>query len=126
MQTEPTLGEVMRRLEDVRQDLRDDLREFGLRLDSKVSLERYELEKRAHNEAVRLLAERVTSIEAALAERITAIETAREAAQEQRRVDAQKLADRRAADRRLLLTALVAPVLLLLLSVYIQTRGAGA
>jgi hypothetical protein len=116
----------MRRLEDVRQDLRDDLREFGLRLDSKVSLERYELEKRAHNEAVRLLAERVTSIEAALAERITAIETAREAAQEQRRVDAQKLADRRAADRRLLLTALVAPVLLLLLSVYIQTRGAGA
>jgi len=126
VQTEPTLGEVMRRLEDVRQDLRDDLREFGLRLDSKVSLERYELEKRAHNEAVRLLAERVTSIEAALAERITAIETAREAAQEQRRVDAQKLADRRAADRRLLLTALVAPVLLLLLSVYIQTRGAGA
>lgn len=126
MQTEPTLGEVMRRLEDVRQDLRDDLREFGLRLDSKVSLERYELEKRAHNEAVRLLAERVTSIEAALTERITAIETAREAAQEQKRIDAQKLAERRAADRRLLLTALVAPVLLLLLSVYIQTRGAGA
>ncbi|MFB7278040.1 hypothetical protein ACFCZV_13110 [Streptomyces hydrogenans] len=126
MQTEPTLGEVMRRLEDVRQDLRDDLREFGLRLDSKVSLERYELEKRAHNEAVRLLAERVTSIEAALTERITAIEAAREAAQEQKRIDAQKVAERRAADRRLLLTALVAPVLLLLLSVYIQTRGAGA
>ncbi|MFF8408968.1 hypothetical protein [Streptomyces omiyaensis] len=105
----------MRRLEDVRQDLKEDFRELGTRLDSKVSLERYELEKLARDESLRLLAERVAAIEAA-----------REAEQEQKRLDAQKLAERRAADRRLLLTALVAPVLLLLLSVYIQTRGAGA
>ncbi|MFE5591434.1 hypothetical protein [Streptomyces sp. NPDC056549] len=115
MPNDPTLGEVMRRLDDVRQDLKEDLRELGTRLDGKVSMERYELEKLARDDAQRLLADRVAAIEAA-----------RETEQEQKRAEAQKLTDRRAADRRLVLTALVAPVLLLLLTVYIQTRGAGA
>lgn len=115
MPDEPTLGEVMRRLEDVRADLKDDFRELGLRLDSKVSLERYQLEQLAKDEALRLVAERVRGIE-----------EAREQAAERRRTDEQRAADRRAADRRLIFTALVAPVLLLILTVYISAQGAAA
>lgn len=115
MPNEPTLGEVMRRLEDVRTDLKDDLREMGTRLDSKVSLERYQLEQLAKDEALRLVAERVRGIE-----------EAREQEAERRREDAQRAADRRATDRRLIFTALIAPVLLLILTVYINAQGAAA
>lgn len=115
MTTDPTLGEVMRRLEDVRQDLKEDFRELGSRLDGKVSMERYQLEQLAREESQRLLAERVTSIE-----------NAREQEKEKKQQEDQRTADRRAADRRLLFSALIAPVLLLLLTVYIQARGAGA
>ncbi|MGP3686541.1 hypothetical protein ACTVZO_17845 [Streptomyces sp. IBSNAI002] len=115
MADDPTLGEVMRRLEDVRQDLKEDVRELGLRLDSKVSMERYQLEKQARDGAA-----------AAALERIAAIEQSREREAEQQRQDAQKIADRRAADRRLAFTAIIAPVLMLLLTVYLNARGAGA
>ncbi|SDN17593.1 hypothetical protein SAMN05444921_12112 [Streptomyces wuyuanensis] len=115
MPNDPTLGEVMRRLEDVRQDLKEDFRELGTRLDSKVSMERYQLEQQARDTAA-----------AQLAERIKVIEEAREQEAERKRQDEQKAADRRAADRRLLFSAIVAPVLMLLLTVYIQARGAGA
>lgn len=115
MPTDPTLGEVMRRLEDVRQDLKEDFRELGTRLDSKVSMERYQLEQQARDGAALLALER-----------ITAIEQAREKEAETARQDAQKLADRRAADRRLAFTAIIAPVLMLLLTVYLNARGAGA
>lgn len=115
MPDEPTLGEVMRRLEDVRVDLKDDFRELGLRLDSKVSLERYQLEQAARDEALRLAVERIKGIE-----------EQREQEARTRRDDEQRLADRRAADRRLIFTALVAPVLLLILTVYLSAQGAGA
>lgn len=115
MSTDPTLGEVMRRLEDVRQDLKEDVRELGTRLDSKVSMERYQLEQMAGAEAVRLVVERVQAIEQARAQE-----------EQTRRDEAQRIADRRASDRRLIFTALIAPVLLLILTVYINTRGAGA
>ncbi|MEU0831308.1 hypothetical protein [Streptomyces sp. NPDC005969] len=115
MSDDPTLGEVMRRLEDVRADLKDDFRELGLRLDSKVSLERYQLEQVARDESLKLLAERVKGIE-----------EAREQAAQNRRDEAQRAADRRAADRRLIFTALIAPVLLLILTVYLNAQGAGA
>lgn len=115
MPDEPTLGEVMRRLEDVRTDLKDDFRELGLRLDSKVSLERYQLEQVARDEALKLAVERIKGIE-----------EARDQEARARREDDQRLADRRAADRRLIFTALVAPVLLLILTVYLNARGAGA
>lgn len=105
----------MRRLEDVRQDLKEDFRELGVRLDSKVSMERYQLEQEARDGSLRLLAERVT-----------AIESARETEAEKKRQDDQRAIDRRAADRRLLFSAIIAPVLLLLLTVYIQARGAGS
>ena len=112
---EPTLGEVMRRLEDVRTDLKEDFRELGARLDSKVSMERYQLEQQARDTAA-----------GQWAERVKAIEDAREQEAQQKRAEEQKLADRRAADRRLLFSAIVAPVLMLLLTVYIQARGAGS
>jgi hypothetical protein len=115
MAEEPTLGEVCRRLENVRQDLKEDIREIGSRLDSKVSMERYQLEQQARDETVKLLLERVRGLE-----------EAREQEAENRRREDQRLADRRAADRRLLFTALVAPVLLVLLTVYLNARGAGA
>lgn len=115
MPNEPTLGEVMRRLEDVRTDLKDDFRELGLRLDSKVSLERYQLEQQARDDSLKLLAERVKGIE-----------EARAAAAQNRRDEAQRAADRRAADRRLIFAALIAPVLLLILTVYLNAQGAGA
>jgi cytochrome c-type biogenesis protein CcmH/NrfG len=112
---DPTLGEVMRRLEDVRQDLKEDFRELGTRLDSKVSMERYQLEQLARDEAIKLILERVKGIE-----------EAREQEARTRREEAQRIADRRAADRRLIFAALIAPVLLLLLTVYLSTQGVGA
>jgi hypothetical protein len=101
---EPTLGEIVRRLEDMRQDLRDDLRELAARLDSKVSMERYLLEQQSRDEAMRLLIERVKGIE--------------DARTEERQ--------QRERDRRLVFTALVAPVLLMLLTAYLGARGAAA
>ncbi|MFF7576890.1 hypothetical protein ACFZBE_18170 [Streptomyces sp. NPDC008061] len=115
MPNEPTLGEVMRRLEDVRTDLKDDFRELGVRLDTKVSFERYQLEQAARDESLKLLAERVKGIE-----------EAREQEARNRRDEAQRAADRRAADRRLIFTALIAPVLILVLTVYLNAQGAGA
>ncbi|MDQ0842390.1 hypothetical protein [Streptomyces sp. V1I6] len=115
MPNDPTLGEVMRRLEDVRQDLKEDFRELGVRLDSKVSMERYQLEQVARDAAAALLVERVKTIE-----------DAREQEEKDRREEAQRVADRRAHDRRLIFTAIIAPVLMLLLTVYLSTRGAAA
>lgn len=115
MPDDPTLGEVMRRLEDVRADLKEDFRELGLRLDSKVSMERYSLEQQARDEALRQIVERVKTIE-----------TSREQEERDRRDAEQKQADRRAADRRILFSALIAPVLMLLLTVYLSTQGAAA
>lgn len=115
MADEPTLGEVVRRLEDIRQDLKDDVRELGSRLDSKVSMERYLLEQAARDDALKLLVERVKGVEDARAEELR-----------QRELDRRTLEDRRRADRRLVFTALVAPVLMLLLQVLIASRGASA
>jgi hypothetical protein len=94
----------MRRLEDVRTDLKEDLQSVAARLDGKVSADMLALQQAAQDERA-----------AALAGRLTAIEEA-----------ARKAADQRAADRRLILTALVAPVLIVLLTVWLQTRGASS
>lgn len=104
MPDEPTLGEVMRRLEDVRTDLKDDFRELGVRLDSKVSLERYQLEQANREDAYKVLTERVKGLE--------------EASREKER--------QRAADRRLIFSALIVPVLMVFLTVYLQAKGAGS
>jgi hypothetical protein len=112
---DPTLGEVMRRLEDVRQDLKEDFRELGTRLDSKVSMERYQLEQQASNEALKLILERVKGIE-----------DARQAEARQADADRRALEAQRRSDKRLIFSALIVPVLLVFLQVYLATRGAGA
>lgn len=104
MPDEPTLGEVVRRLEAVHADLKDDIHRLGRRLDGKVSVDVFELR-------MKTLERDVTSV----SDRAAEIETG------QRERDRQ-----RAADRRLAFSALVAPVLLIVLQVYVSTRGAGA
>lgn len=115
MADEPTLGEVVRRLDAIHTDLKEDLREYGARLDKKVSVERYELERRAADEVHRQVIERVAAIEA-------------ERQQEQRDAQQvrQKAEDQRRTDRRLIFSALIVPVLLVLLQAYLAARGAGA
>jgi hypothetical protein len=112
---EPTLGEVVRRLEAIHVDLKEDLREYGTRLDKKVSVERYDIERRTASEAHQALLERIAQIEAARA-------------QEQRDAEAERRTreDQRRSDRRLVFSCLIAPVLLLLLQAYLAARGAGA
>ena len=114
MPHEVTLGEVMRRLDDVRLDLKEDIRQLQQMLDTKVSMERYQFENVARDEALRQVLERIRSSE-----------EAREQEQRQRREDEQRLADRRAADRRLIFSALIAPIIMLFLTLYLSARGAG-
>lgn len=95
MPDDPGIGEVMRRLEDIRADLKEDIREQGNALASKVSAERYLIENQA-------LTERVKGLE--------------EAAKEKER--------QRLHDRRLIFSALIAPVLMILLTVYLGAKGA--
>lgn len=115
MPDEPTLGEVVRRLEAIHADLKEDLREYGARLDKKVSIERYELERRGADEVHRLVIERVTAIEAA-----------REREKRDADLERRKIEDQRRADKRLILTGLIVPVLIVILQVYLSTRGAGS
>lgn len=113
MPDDPSLGEVARRLEAIHQDLKEDLREYGTRLDKKVSIERYELERRAADDVHRQVIERVAAIEAA-----------RRTEQQDAEAQKRKLEDQRRADRRLVFSCLVAPILLLLLQMYLAARGA--
>ena len=103
MPDDPSVGELARRLEDRLGDHRDDIRVLGDRIDSRVSMERYQIETAQRDDAYKQLLERVKGIE-----------------------DARKEQEKqRAADRRLIFTGLVVPVLLVLLQVYLSTRGAG-
>lgn len=114
MAGEVTLGEVMRRLEDVRQDVKEDIRQLRQNLDTKVSMERYQLEQLARDETFRQILERIKSIE-----------EARDLEAQRHREGAQREADKRAADRRLIFSALIAPVIMLFLTLYLSARGAG-
>lgn len=113
MSNEPTLGELARRFEDRLADVREDIQALGLRLDSRVSLERYQLEREA-------LGKEVT----ALTERVRAIEMDRDRERRQKDADQRAAEDQRRQDRRLIFTALIAPVLVLLLAIYLGTKGA--
>ena len=98
MPDEPTLGEVVRRFEDRFTDVRDDIKALGDRIDTKVSQEVYDLRHEA------------------LASRVTTLETLRE-----------KDAERIVATRRLLICAVVVPLVGILLPVIILlTRGSGS
>lgn len=90
MPDEPTLGELQRRLEQGFLDLKEDVREFNVRLDRKVDMEIYNLRHEA------LLA------------RVTTLETLREK-------DAEKIV----ATRRWLIGAVIVPLIGVLLPVII-------
>lgn len=83
-------------------DMRDDIRELATRIDARVSMERYQLDQVARDKELAALAERIKGQE--------------DAAKDRER--------QRAADRRLILTGLIVPVLLIVLQVYLATRGA--
>jgi hypothetical protein len=92
------LGEVVRRLEDVRQDLREDMRELAKRLDAKVNQETYDLRHTA------------------LLERVAALESKSE-----------RDAERVAATRRWLIGAVLVPLLGIILPIAVLLlRGAGS
>lgn len=114
MPDEPTLGEVVRRLEAVHLDLKEDFRDVAGRLDGKVSIERFQYEKDAQLERDRLRDER-----------LKAIEDAREREAREKQEAEQKAATQRASDRRLIFSALIAPVLMVLLTLYLNSQGAG-
>ena len=98
MADEPTLGEAVRRLEDRFADLREDLQQFGRRLDEKVDQRIYDLRHEA------------------LAQRVATLETLREK-------DTEKLV----ATRRWLIGAVIVPLVGILLPVVLLlTRGAGS
>lgn len=114
MADEPTLGEIVRRLEAVHADLKEDVRELGSRLDSKVSMERYTIEQAARDEGHKRLAERVSGLE-----------EAREQERRDRDRERQEENNRRRTDRRLVFTALIAPIVVVLVQTWLATKGAG-
>jgi hypothetical protein len=112
MGDEPTNGELARRLDAGFVDLKEDMRALTARLDSKVDVGMLELQQQAQDDRHRLVEARVTAIES---------ERAREA--ERRDQEKRELENRRAGDKRLILTALIVPLLLLLLQVYLASKG---
>ena len=97
MTDEPTLGEVVRRLEDVRRDLKDDVHDIGKRLDSKVDQQLYDLKHES-------LAGRVKTLEA------------------QRREDANKLV----ATRRWVIGGVIIPLVGIVVPLIILIAGGGS
>lgn len=104
MPDEPTLGEIARRFEDRLADVREDIQQLVQLLDKRVSTERYQLEQQARDKDHKDLVERVKGLE--------------EAGREKER--------QRQADRRLIFSALIVPVLLVVLTVYLQAKGASS
>lgn len=115
MPEDPSNAELAHRIEAMRLDLKDDFRELGKRLDAKVSVERYELERRAAD-----------GVHRALIERVAAIEAERASEKRDTELERRKREDERRADKRLIFSALIVPVLIVLLQVYLSSRGAGS
>lgn len=112
MSDEPTNGELARRIDSGFGDLKEDVRALTARLDSKVDTSYLTLQLTIHEERAH-----------ATALRVAAIEEARDREAQQRQNDQRDAELRRAADRRLILTSLVVPLLLLLLQVYLASKG---
>ncbi|MEU0787574.1 hypothetical protein ABZ341_39290 [Streptomyces sp. NPDC006173] len=113
MSDEPTNGELARRLDAGFDDIKEDVRTLAGRLDSKVDVTLLDLQQSRQDERAELLTVRVSAIEEARKKEAEA------KAEEQLKREAQ-----RAADRRLILTSLVVPLLLIVLQVYLASQGA--
>lgn len=94
MADEPSNGELWRLITEVRADL-------SLRLDQLVRRDVYDARETARDRAMESLQRDIQEV----------------------KDDQDKVEDRRAADRRLIFTALVAPVLMLLLTIYLAKQG---
>ncbi|MEU0369115.1 hypothetical protein ABZ070_02425 [Streptomyces sp. NPDC006283] len=101
MADELTLGELDRRFEDRFADVREDIQQLGVRLDGRVSLERYQLEREARDKEIAAITERVKGLE--------------DAAKEKEK--------QRQTDRRLIFFSLIVPVLLLAIQLYNANKG---
>lgn len=112
MSDEPTNGELARRLDAGFDDLKEDMRTLAARLDTKVDSSLLALQQQAQDDRT-----------AALVARVTAIEDDRAREAERRQQEQRELENRRAGDKRLIMTALVVPLLLLLLQVYLASKG---
>lgn len=102
MADEPTTGEIVRRLEDIRQDLKEDIHGVVALVDKKADAEIMRLGQEAQDERHTTLVGRVSKLEEQSAEK-----------------DRQ-----RQTDRRLILFSLVVPVLLLAIQLYNANSGA--
>ncbi|MFD8545676.1 hypothetical protein [Streptomyces sp. NPDC059649] len=112
MGDEPTNGELARRLDAGFDDLKEDMRDLAGRLDTKVDASLLTLQQQAQDERTQ-----------GLAVRLAAVEDARQKEADARLEETRKAEAQRAADRRLILTSLVVPLILLLLQVYLASRG---
>lgn len=108
MSDEPSNGELGRLIQQLRGDVRDDLTYVQRQLEKAVAQDIYTIQQQN-------ISDRLTALETQRHEEI------RQADQDRRAADAH-----RRQDRRLVFSALIAPVILLLLQVYIAAKGAGA
>ncbi|MET8401379.1 hypothetical protein [Streptomyces sp900116325] len=102
MADDPAIGEVVRRLEDVRQDLKEDIHGVVALVDKKADAEIMRMGQEAQDERHTTLSGRVAKLEEQGAEK-----------------DRQ-----RQNDRRLIFFSLVVPVLLLAIQLYNANQGA--
>ncbi|MFE0472453.1 hypothetical protein ACFW2V_12650 [Streptomyces sp. NPDC058947] len=112
MSDEPTNGELARRLDAGFEDLKEDMRALTARLDGKVDATLLELQQQSQDER-----------HAALALRVSQIENDRSREAERQQQADREAEARRASDKRLILTALVVPLLLTLLQIYLTSKG---
>jgi hypothetical protein len=101
MADEPTIGEVVRRLEDVRQDLKEDIHGVVSLTDKKADAEIVRLGQQAQDERHTAVVGRVAKLE-------------EQAAEKERQ---------RQNDRRLIFFSLIVPVLLLAIQLFNANRG---
>ncbi|MFJ2006984.1 hypothetical protein [Streptomyces chartreusis] len=98
---DPTPGEVVRRMDDVRQDLKEDIHGVVGLVGQKVDAEIYRLGQEAQDERHTVVVARVAKLEQQLEEK----------------------EKQRQADRRLIFFSLVVPVLLLAIQLYNANKG---
>lgn len=101
MADDPTIGEVVRRLEDVRQDLKEDIHGVVSLTDKKADAEIVRLGQQAQDERHTAVVGRVAKLE-------------EQAAEKERQ---------RQNDRRLIFFSLIVPVLLLAIQLFNANRG---
>jgi hypothetical protein len=101
MADEPTIGEVVRRLEDVRQDLKEDIHGVVSLTDKKADAEIVRLGQQAQDERHTAVVGRVAKLE-------------EQGAEKERQ---------RQNDRRLIFFSLIVPVLLLAIQLFNANKG---